>query len=69
VVLSLDELIATAPEEAEPEPAPAPSDRPPWQPEAAAAEPPAPKADPMEEFKKDPLIRTALDMFGANLKT
>ncbi len=71
VVLSLDELIATAPEEAEPEPAPAPapSDRPPWQPEAAAAEPPAAKADPMEEFKKDPLIRTALDMFGANLKT
>jgi DNA polymerase-3 subunit gamma/tau len=67
-VLSLDELIATAPAEAEPAPAPLPADSPPWKPEPAAAEPPAAKADPMEEFKKDPLIQTALEMFGASLK-
>jgi DNA polymerase III subunit gamma/tau len=70
-VLSLDELIATAPDEPEPEPEaqPAKSDTPPWKPEpAAAAEPPAPKADPMEEFYKDPLIQTALEMFEATLK-
>lgn len=67
-VLSLDELIATAPDEPEPEPEPAKSDTPPWKPESTAAEPPAPKADPMEEFYKDPLIQTALDMFEATLK-
>jgi DNA polymerase-3 subunit gamma/tau len=68
-VLSLDELIATAPDEPEPASEPAPSDTPPWKPEpAAAAEPPAPKADPMEEFYKDPLIQTALEMFEATLK-
>ncbi len=67
-VLSLDELIATAPDEPEPEPEPAKSDTPPWKPESAAAEPPAPKADPMEEFYKDPLIQTALEMFEATLK-
>lgn len=68
-VLSLDELIATAPDEPEPEPEPAKSDTPPWKPEpTAAAEPPAPKADPMEEFYKDPLIQTALEMFEATLK-
>jgi DNA polymerase-3 subunit gamma/tau len=67
-VLSLDELIATAPDEPEPDPEPAKSDTPPWKPESAAAEPPAPKADPMEEFYKDPLIQTALEMFEATLK-
>jgi len=67
-VLSLDELIATAPDEPEPAPEPAPSDTPPWKPEPATAEPPAPKADPMEEFYKDPLIQTALEMFEATLK-
>ena len=66
-VLSLDELIATAPDEPEPEPEPPKADTPPWKPEPAA-EPPAPKADPMEEFYKDPLIQTALDMFQATLK-
>ena len=69
-VLSLDQLIATAPDEPEPPPAPAPaaSDTPPWKPEPATPEPPAPKADPMEEFYKDPLIQSALDMFQATLK-
>ena len=68
-VLSLDELIATAPDEPEPAPAPAASEAPPWKPEPAAEEaPPVPKADPMEEFYKDPLIQTALEMFEATLK-
>ena len=69
-VLSLDELIATAPDEPEPPPAPVAttSDAPPWKPEPATPEPPAPKADPMEEFYKDPLIQTALEMFEATLK-
>ena len=67
-VLSLDELIATAPDEPEPEPEPVKSDTPPWKPESTVAEPPAPKADPMEEFYKDPLIQTALEMFEATLK-
>ena len=70
VVLSLDELIATASDEPEPEAAPRPaSDSPPWKPEPAAEAPaPAPKADPMEEFYKDPLIQSALEMFEATLK-
>jgi DNA polymerase-3 subunit gamma/tau len=67
-VLSLDELIATAADEPEPEPEPAPSDTPPWKPDTTVAEAPAPKADPMEEFYKDPLIQTALEMFEATLK-
>ena len=67
-VLSLDELIATAPDEPEPDPEPAKSDTPPWKPEPTITEPPAPKADPMEEFYKDPLIQTALEMFEATLK-
>ena len=67
-VLSLDELIATAPDEPEPDPEPAKSDTPPWKPEPAFTEPPAAKADPMEEFYKDPLIQTALEMFEATLK-
>jgi len=70
VVLSLDELIATASDEPEPEAAPRPaSDSPPWNPEPAAEAPaPTPKADPMEEFYKDPLIQSALEMFEATLK-
>ena len=68
VVLSLDELIATASDEPLPEPEPVLSEAPPWKPEAAAEAPPAPKVDPMEEFYKDPLIQTALEMFQATLK-
>jgi DNA polymerase-3 subunit gamma/tau len=68
VVLSLDDLIAIAPDEPEPAYEPV-SEAPPWKPEPAAPpEPPAPKADPMEEFYKDPLIQTALEMFEATLK-
>ena len=66
---SLDEMIDEAPDEPEPKPEPIVlSDTPPWKPEPANAEPPAPKADPMEEFYKDPLIQTALEMFEATLK-
>jgi len=70
VVLSLDELIATAADEPEPEPEieALQSDTPPWTPETATPEPPAPKTDLMEEFYKDPLIQTALEMFEATLK-
>jgi DNA polymerase-3 subunit gamma/tau len=32
------------------------------------AEPPPPPADPMEEFKNDPLIRKALDLFQAEIQ-
>ncbi len=68
-ILSLDELIANAPDEPAPSPAPPSDEAPPWQPEPSAEEsPPAPKADPMEEFYKDPLIKTALEMFEATLK-
>jgi DNA polymerase-3 subunit gamma/tau len=67
-ILSLDDLIAIAPDEPEPV-YEAVGEAPPWKPEPAApAEPPAPKADPMEEFYKDPLIQTALEMFEATLK-
>jgi DNA polymerase-3 subunit gamma/tau len=67
-ILSLDDLIAIAPDEPEPVYEPV-GESPPWRPEPAApAEPPAPKADPMEEFYKDPLIQTALEMFEATLK-
>jgi DNA polymerase-3 subunit gamma/tau len=67
-ILSLDDLIASAPDEPEPVYEPV-GEAPPWKPEPAApAEPPAPKADPMEEFYKDPLIQTALEMFEATLK-
>jgi DNA polymerase-3 subunit gamma/tau len=68
VVFSLDELIANAPDDPEPEFEPV-SEAPPWKPEPdAPPEPPAPKVDPMEEFYKDPLIQTALEMFEATLK-
>lgn len=69
-VLSLDELIAIAPDEPHPEPEPPPvPETPPWQPEEPATEEPTtPKADPMEEFYKDPLIQAALEMFEATLK-
>lgn len=67
-VLSLDQLIASAPEEVETAPEPVVADSPPWKPEPSAPEAPAPKADPMEEFYKDPLIQTALEMFEATLK-
>ncbi|WP_367873653.1 DNA polymerase III subunit gamma/tau [Luteolibacter sp. Populi] len=63
---SLDALIANAPDEPEPEPL---AEAPPWRPEPLAPpEPAAPKVDPMEEFYKDPLIQTALEMFEATLK-
>jgi DNA polymerase-3 subunit gamma/tau len=68
VVLSLDELIATASDEPYPEPEPVVSEAPPWRPEPAVEEPTAPKVDPMEEFYKDPLIQSALEMFEATLK-
>ena len=68
VVLSLDDLIAIAPDEPEPEFEPV-SEAPPWRPEPdAPPEPPVAKTDPMEEFYKDPLIQTALEMFEATLK-
>jgi DNA polymerase-3 subunit gamma/tau len=69
-VMSLEEQIAVAEEGSAMEPVmPAVAEAPPWKPEAdAAPEPPAPKADPMEEFYKDPLIQTALEMFQATLK-
>ncbi len=66
---SLDNLIADAPDEPEPSFTPAAESAPPWKPEPATApEPAAPKVDPMEEFYKDPLIQTALEMFEATLK-
>ncbi|MCW1926184.1 DNA polymerase III subunit gamma/tau [Luteolibacter arcticus] len=70
-VFSLDELIEQAPEGSsfDPTPPPVHSDAPPWKPEPdAPPEPPAPKVDPMEEFYKDPLIQTALEMFAATIK-
>ncbi|WP_193213082.1 DNA polymerase III subunit gamma/tau [Luteolibacter marinus] len=67
-VLSLDELIATAPDEPEPAPEPVARETPPWKPEPEPEQAPEPKADPMEEFYKDPLIQTALEMFEATLK-
>ena len=56
-------LTYAAPAAAPAEPAPAASPEP-----AAEAPAPAPKADPMEEFYKDPLIQSALEMFEATLK-
>ncbi len=68
---SLDAMMENAPEGSSFDPTPPPvlSDAPPWKPEPEApAEPPAPKVDPMEEFYKDPLIQTALEMFAATIK-
>jgi DNA polymerase-3 subunit gamma/tau len=68
---SLDAMMETADEGSSFDPTPPPvlSDAPPWKPEPdAPAEPPAPKIDPMEEFYKDPLIQTALEMFAATIK-
>ena len=67
-VLSLDQLIASAPEGPAPEPVQKPTETPPWKPEPVEAADPEPKADPMEEFYNDPLIQTALEMFEATLK-
>jgi DNA polymerase-3 subunit gamma/tau len=67
-VLSLDQLIELAPEGPPPEPEPVFSEAPPWKPEPAVEEAPAPKVDPMEEFYKDPLIQSALEMFAATIK-
>jgi DNA polymerase III subunit gamma/tau len=67
----LDAMMENAPEGSsfDPTPPPVASDAPPWKPEPEApAEPPAPKVDPMEEFYKDPLIQTALEMFAATIK-
>ncbi|WP_035602459.1 DNA polymerase III subunit gamma/tau [Haloferula sp. BvORR071] len=65
---SIDAMIESAPD-APDEPVVEAAVEPPWKPESATpAEPPAPKADPMEEFYKDPLIQTALEMFEATLK-
>jgi DNA polymerase III subunit gamma/tau len=63
---SLDDLIASAPEQREEDPPPAP----PAAVKAAPEPEPAPveKADPMEEFYQDPLIQTALEIFQASLK-
>ena len=68
---AIDAMLETADEGSsfDPNPPPVLSDAPPWKPEPdAPAEPPAPKADPMEEFYKDPLIQTALEMFAATIK-
>ena len=67
-MLSLDQLIASAPEGPAPEPVQKPTETPPWKPEPVEAADPEPKADPMEEFYNDPLIQTALEMFEATLK-
>ncbi|MCW1886966.1 DNA polymerase III subunit gamma/tau [Luteolibacter flavescens] len=68
---SLDDLIAMADEGSafDLTPEPVESEPPPWKPEPdAPPEPAAPKVDPMEEFYKDPLIQTALEMFAATIK-
>ncbi|MEK7953757.1 DNA polymerase III subunit gamma/tau [Luteolibacter soli] len=68
---SFDDMIEQAEEGSsfDPNPAPVLTDAPPWKPEPdAPAEPAAPKVDPMEEFYKDPLIQTALEMFAATIK-
>ncbi|MDB6076763.1 MAG: polymerase subunit gamma and tau [Akkermansiaceae bacterium] len=63
---AFDNLIADAPE-AHTEPEPVIGEAPPWKPDAPA-EAPAAKADPMEEFYKDPLIQKALEMFEATIR-
>jgi hypothetical protein len=39
------------------------------EPPAAAAQPPGPPADPNEDFKNDPFIKKALEVFKSTLQT
>ncbi len=54
--------------EPEPEPAPVPEAKAP-EPEPASAAPQAPAGDPMDEFKNDPLIKKALEIFRGEIQT
>lgn len=54
--------------EPEPEPAPSPESKAP-EPKPAEAAPQAPAADPMDDFKNDPLIKKALEIFRGEIQT
>ncbi len=65
VILEIsDKLEEPVIEEAAPELQPAPAE-----PEPAATLPPAASKDPMEDFKNDPLIKKALEIFAGEIQT
>ncbi len=64
LALEFDESLVPPPPVMEEEPEPVREE-----PVAQAPEPVAPPADPMEEFKNDPLIKKALEVFKSTLQT
>jgi len=64
LALEFDESLVPPPPVVEEEPEPVREE-----PVAQAPEPVAPPADPMEEFKNDPLIKKALEVFKSTLQT
>ncbi|PTX93606.1 DNA polymerase III subunit gamma/tau [Spartobacteria bacterium LR76] len=68
--IEIGEHLAVVEETPEPEPEPAPSPEVKAStPEPAAAVPQAPVGDPMDEFKNDPLIKKALEIFRGEIQT